>query len=407
LGTGDDFQYIMRSFILTGLIIFVLLPFGLVSVATAQDGQAGLDSSADFTFGKELRFMLSVDNAADVERVTLSFRPEFAAEKYVVDVPFEASDTISVTYPVDVTMINLRPFSQLKYSWQLDTSNGSRSIPEQSIIYEDNQFQWLQTEREAATLHWTGNGPEFGSEALNVVDGALLDLVSVIPLESIIPFDVYVYPSSAELRTGLELAGLDGDKVTHPDLGVIFVTAVNPQSAVSDLGQSIPYELAHLLLYQAAGEHYDDFPWWMSEGLGMLFQTEANPSYEQKLDEAVHTESTIPLWQLCESPEVSGNDNILSRAQSASTVFYIRNRYGDQKLEELVQSYARGNDCQIGVQRVLGMSLDQLEEAWLTGYGSPSPIIQILNDTGLWALLLLGGFILALIIIRHSTRGRS
>jgi len=28
----------MRSFILTGLIIFVLLPIGLVSLATAQDG---------------------------------------------------------------------------------------------------------------------------------------------------------------------------------------------------------------------------------------------------------------------------------------------------------------------------------------------------------------------------------
>jgi hypothetical protein len=396
-----------QRIIATTLVFVSLILFSFMPALKAQEDDPDVDVNVEYTFGEELRFILVAENAADVEQLRLEFRPEFAAELYTVDVPFEAGETLSVTYPVDVTLIHLRPFSELTYSWHLATSEGSSSVPEQSITYEDDRFQWSQSAREAATVHWTGNGPSFGSDALNVVDDALGDLVSVLPLASVNKFDVYVYPSSADLRTGLEAAGLDGEETTNPELGVMFVTAVNPQSAVTDLGQSIPYELAHLLLYQASGDQYDSFPWWLSEGLGTLFQSRPDPSYEIVLDEAVQTDSTLALWQLCRSPGVTGVLDGLARAQSASITAYILERYGDQKVSELVQSHIEGNDCETGVQRTLGMSLDQLEAAWLGGYGGPTPLEQFFVNYGLWLLLLLAGFSAALLIIRFSTRGGS
>lgn len=375
--------------------------------ATAQDSDPEVEASVEFAFGRELRFLLEATDAASVEQLRLEFRPEFATELYAVDVPFEPGETISVTYPVDVSLIHLQPFSELKYSWQLEMSEGSLDLPEQSIIYEDDQFQWLQSAREAAAVHWTGNGPSFGSDALNVVDDALSELVSVLPLESVNKFDIYVYPSSAELREGLEAVGLAGEKTTHPELGVIFVTAVNPQSAVSDLGQSIPYELAHLLIYQLAGTEYANFPWWLAEGLGTMFQGKPDTSLQNELDRAVQAGSTLPLWQLCQSPQETGLNQQLARAQSASIAQYVRERFGDQKLRNLVQSHIDRLDCQEGVQRALGISLDELEAAWLSEYEGPSPLQQFLDDYGLWLIILLAGFILALTIIRFSTRGKS
>lgn len=391
----------------TFFIFALFITLSLVSALKAQEEVPDVDVTVEYTFGQELRFLLSAENAADVEQLRLEFRPEFAAEIYAVDVPFESGETISVTYPVDTALIRLRPFSDLTYSWHLATSEGSSSIPEQRITYEDDRFQWSQSAREAATVHWTSNGPSFGSDALDVIDDALRELVSVLPLDRVDKFDVYVYPSSADLRAGLEAAGLDGEETANPDLGVIFVTAVNPQSAVTDLGQSIPYELAHQLIYQAAGEQYNQFPWWLSEGIGTLFQSRRDPSHETVLDDAVRTESTLALWQLCRSPRETGLDDDLARAQSASTTAYIRERYGDQKLSELVQSHIEGNDCETGVQRTLGMTLDQLETAWLDGYGEPTLLEQFVINYGLWLLLLLVGFSLAFLIIRFSTRGNS
>jgi hypothetical protein len=186
-----------------------------------------------------------------------------------------------------------------------------------------------------------------------------------------------------------------------------LVTAVNPQSAATDLGQSIPYEVAQLLIYQAAGDRFETFPWWLSEGLGLTFQATVNPTFEQVLDEAVENESTIALWQLCQPPSETGHNEMLGQAQSASTIAFIRNQYGDAKLKELVRSSALGNDCQAGIERALDMDLDQLESAWFRTYRSPSGLEQFIMDYGLWILILLAGFAGALLLIRYSTRSEN
>jgi hypothetical protein len=397
----------MRIFLSARSIFLILFLFGLPAIVGAQDGEPNLDSSIDYAFGKELRFLLSAENGLEVERIMLFFRPELSTEIYVVDVPFEPGETLSVTHPIDVTMINLKPYSRVTYSWQLETDEESRNIPEQSFLYEDDRFAWQQMTRDGATVHWTDNGPSFGQDALNVTDEALLSLSTVLPLENISPFDIYLYPSLADLRVAVELADLDSEETIHPDLGVILVTAANPESAVFELGQSIPYELAHLLIYQVAGESYEEIPWWLTEGLGTIFQPKPNPRFAQILDEAVQTDATIPLWELCETPVDREDRTMLARAQSLSVVEYIRSRFGDQILAELVRNYAQGSDCQSGVQSTLDMTLDQLEAAWLDVQGIPSAPVQLFNEFGLWIVMLSAGFGFTWMLVRYSTRGRN
>jgi hypothetical protein len=397
----------MRIFLSARSILLILFLFGLPAIVEAQDGEPNLDSSIDYAFGKELHFFLSVENGSEIERITLFFRPDLSTEMYVVDVPFEPGETLSASHSIDVATINLKPYNRVTYSWQLETAEGPRNIPEQSFSYEDDRFFWQQMTHEGATVHWTGNGPSFGQDVLNVVDEVLSGLSSVLPLENISPFDIYVYPSSADLRVAYELAGFDSEAKTHPDLDVILVTAVNPQSVVADLGQSLPNELAQLLIYRMTGERYEEFPWWLMEGLGTIFQSRPNPHFAQILDEAVQTNATIPLWQLCETPVGTGNRAILAQAQSLAVVEYIRSRFGDQTLVELVHNYAQGSDCQSGVPRTLSMTLDQLEAAWLDEHRTPPAPVQFFNDFGLWIMILVAGFGLTWMLIRYSTRGRN
>ncbi len=385
------------------LCLFIL---GLAAVVRAQERESSLEPSTDYIFGKELRFKLEAENVSNVERVTLSFRPEFSTEKYIVDVPFEAGQTLSVTHKIDIDLINLRPFSSVGYSWQVETDSGSFRTPEQTFDYEDDRFVWQQTSRGATTAHWTGNGPSFGQDVLNVVNESLLSLSTLMLLESINPFDVYVYASAADLREGVERAGISGDETFDPELDVIFVTAVNPQSAVSDLGQSIPYELTRLLVAREASENYETFPWWLLEGIGSAAQSRPNPNFAQMLEKAVVDESAIPLWQLCEPPVGTSQRVMLARAQSLAAVTTIKNRFGDKRLAELVQSYAQGRDCPSGVEDVLGISLDQLQESSLDAYREPPLLMGFLNEFGLWILIVVAGCGLAWMLVRYSTQGR-
>ena len=99
----------MRIFLSARSILLTLFIFSLPAIVGAQDGEPNFDSSIDYSFGKELRFLLSAENGSDVERITLLFRPELSTEMYVVVVPFEPGETLSVTHTSDVAMINLKP----------------------------------------------------------------------------------------------------------------------------------------------------------------------------------------------------------------------------------------------------------------------------------------------------------
>ena len=377
----------------------------LLDVVFAQEEELTLESEVDYVFGQELRFSLKVQDALDVERITLYFRPELSTELYVVNVPFDSGETLSVTHPIDLSLVKVRPYSQINYQWEVVPVSGSPTWLEQTIAYEDDRFVWHNTSRKGATAHWTGSGPSLGQDALNAVSQALARLSSVLPVELISPFDVYIYPSSADLRAGLRLVGFDGEVTTHPELNVILVTAVNPQSAPADLGQSIPYELTHLLLYRVAGEKYEDIPWWLTEGLGLTVQAKPHPNHAQLLDDAVRSDSTFPFRQLCLAPTEKGDKILLAGAQSTSLVDYILNRYGDQALAELISSYADGAECESALLQTLGITLDDLEEAWLDSQRARSVPGQFFAEFGLWLLLLLASLVLTGLLIWYTTRG--
>jgi hypothetical protein len=259
--------------------------------------------------------------------------------------------------------------------------------------------------QEGITAHWTGSGPFLGQDVISIVNEALVKLAKLLPLEHISPFSVYVYPSSADLRAGLRLADLGDDSTSHPELGVILVTAVNPQSAVTDLGQSIPYELAQLLLFRVTGDDFNNLPWWITEGLSTIVQAQSNPRYSQLLEEAITSGNTIPIQQLCQKTERVGDRALLASAQSNSLANYVLQRYGDEALRDLVSAYVNGDECETGVRRKIGISLTELEEGWLMGRQQPSAFSQFFSSFGIWLLLLLGGTALMVLIIWFTERG--
>lgn len=372
----------------------------------AQAEDPTLEPEIDYVFGQELRFSLSVRNASDVERITLYFRPELATELYVVNVPFESAETLSVTHPIDLSLVKVRPYSRINYEWEVVPAGRPPLSLEQSFAYEDDRFVWHSTSRGGAKAHWTGGGPSLGQDALDAITPALARLSNILPVELISPFDVYIYPSSADLRAGLRLVGFDGEVTTHPELNVILVTAVNPQSAAADLGQSIPYELTHLLLYRVAGGKYDGIPWWLTEGLGLKVQARPHPDYAEILDDAVRSDSTFPFSQLCLAAMEKGDRVLLAEAQSASFVDFILNRYGDQAVAELISSYADGVECESAVLQTLGITLDDLQEAWLDSQRARSVTGQFFAQFGLWFLIILVSLGLTGLLIWYTTRDR-
>ncbi|MDX1414865.1 MAG: peptidase MA family metallohydrolase, partial [Candidatus Promineifilaceae bacterium] len=365
------------SFILVAAFsLLIAYSFAYTFALFAQE--IAIDTAADYTFGQELRFQINIVNGAEVEKITLSMRPESSNNLYVIDVPFEPGNLISTTYTIAVDEVSLLPYSQLKYSLEILTATELYQTAEDTIVYEDDRFDWQQMSRDGLTAHWTGSGPFLGQDVVLVGSEALASLSEVLPLEHISPIHIYVYSSSADLRAGLRLAGLS-EASSQPELGVILVTAVNPQSAAADLGQSLPYEMARLLLYRVSGTQYENIPWWLTEGLATLVQAQPHPRYSQLIDDAIRTADTIPVQQLCQRTERAGDRELLASAQSHALVNYLLERYGREKFIDLVTAYIQGDDCEMGLGRVLDKSIEELEEDWLNAQQPSSAVSSFIS----------------------------
>ncbi|MCZ7672096.1 MAG: peptidase MA family metallohydrolase [Chloroflexi bacterium] len=240
----------------------------------------------------------------------------------------------------------------------------------------------------------------WGQTALDIVAEVRPNLAALIPHLPAADLALYIYPSAADLRAALRLTGRDWVGAhAHPELGVLLVTAVNSRTAASDLRQSIPHELVHFYLYQLLGPAYDSLPMWFNEGLASLAEPTPHPNYGRLLAAAVADQTTIPFSQLCERFPADEETAVLAYAQSLSLLTFIQDRYGNAGVQNLIAAFATGGDCHSGVEQALGLTLVELEESWLQSQQIRSPWSQFFFDNGFWLLLLVGGFIIAGLLV--------
>lgn len=385
------------------LIWLCLLLIGGSSSVTAQSGEPVFQADVSYSFGQLLTFRLTADNIAAIETATLFFQaPEFTSTyispELVVD---ETGDAFQLSHLVELSTVQLAPFTTVTYWWQLQTAGGEQiRLPEQSFVYADNQFEWHNLAQGNTIVYWTGEENNLGQIALDVVAEARLHLQDFVSAPGELPLSIYIYPTSADLRAALRLTGRDWVGAhAAPELGIVLVTAVNIRTAATDLRQSLPHEMLHFYLYQVLRGNYQNVPVWLNEGLATLVEITPRPAYEAVLAAAVVNQTTIPLHQLCTTLPAGDEQTLLAYAQSLSLVQYIQTTYGNQNLRDLLAAYADGADCQTGVERVLSLTLAELNQAWLRDLQPRSLLAQFIGQNGLWLLLLLGGIGLTSLLI--------
>ncbi len=379
-------------------LAFVVLFASFILTTTISAQGTSAQSSADYAFGQVINFHLNLDDPDAVEQVTLFFKAPELENTYVAIIEPVADE---LTYPVDLNQVRLAPFTNVTYWWQIENKDGAAELtPEQTFVYVDDQFEWHTLTQNDIDVSWTGEDVALGQLGQDIVSETQPLLASLVPNAPSSGFDLYIYPSSADLRAALRLTGRDWVGAhAHPELGVLLVTAVNSRTAASDLRQSIPHEMVHFYLYQVLGVNYDNLPLWFNEGLASLVEPNPNPNYALVLETAVANQSTIPFAQLCQRFPQAEDQAVLAYAQSLSLLEFIQDRYGNSGIQQLIAAYANGGDCDSGVEQALEISMLELEQGWLQSQQVRSPMAQFFLENGVWLVMLIGGFVIMGLVI--------
>lgn len=388
------------------LLLLCLLP--VAAVAARQDEPIELRSTADYVYGQSMNFHLAAANVGRIEAVTLFFRLGASPDSFSVDVPMTPGERVEVVYSLDLSQTRLPPFGSITYWWELGREIGTPlRVPEQVISYVDDQFIWRQlvvTDEQGGgsiRFHWTGDQATLGEMARDTTLEMLPAIGRLMPLEQIIPFDVYIYPSSADLGAALLLAGREYvPGQTYPDLGVALVTVVNPETAETELRNELSRELVDLLLYQRLNQYAHNVPPWLKRGLAGLVRGQSDPIRDDVLRSALAADTTIPLGDLCAGMAIEDD---LAAAQSEALVAFIAATYGDQAVSDMVMAFAAGDDCPAALRQATHLSPEQLDATWRRAQAS-DPGSRTLAEVAVWLVFVLAGFALAGLLLWRPRR---
>jgi hypothetical protein len=376
------------------------------SLIVQDDPEIGTISTVDYEFGQIMHFSLSATAESEIEKISLFISAPELRRTLTTDVAFVPDEEVAASYSLDLTTVRLAPFTRVSYWWQVQDAAGNIvETPIQTVEYADDQFDWQTSEKDGVLVHATADDIGLGQRAVDIVSETLPLLRAVIPAEAPRPLHIYLYPSEGDLRAALRLTGREWIGAhAHPELGVVLVPASEKATAIVDLEDRLPHELAHLLLFQAVGDAYDEAPRWFDEGLAASFEATNVANREDLLSESLASGISIPFDELCYGFPDDGAQSSLAYAESASLIGHVVAEYGSHKLTEMVRAVAEGAECQSLTEEVLGVSLAELEDDWRRQQAPESTVERIWRQGAVILLIAVCFSLLVLLLVVRSPR---
>jgi len=384
------------------------LALGLTSPARAQTSLIITAAPRpEFRFAESAVFQVSAISTAVINSATLYYRAAGDDRASAASVAVGAGTNITAEYKLDLTTHGLPPFAPVQYWWEVrDTAGGRAATEPQTFVYEDNRFAWQALEQDGVTVHWYEGDSVFGQIAVDTAGAALGQASRMLGTPAPRGVNIYVYASAADVRETLAASGRAwAGGHADPALGVVVVAVAPDLAAGINLGRAIPHEVMHLIVYAAAGSNYARVPAWLNEGLAVFNQHSPDPGLADALEAARQSQKLLSLSELCAPFPADPAQAQTAYAESESVVRYLRDRFGEAALPQLLSAYAGGADCATGVQQALGLPLAELERRWLAEAVKINPAPFQDRTLAPWLLLaafVLGGPLLAALLGRAT-----
>jgi len=389
-------------------VIALLSAFVTALFAPTPAAASSIDvtrNSVEYSFAQQVTFTLEATSDAKISQVYLFFRATQDEKTEKTRIPVEEpSRELALTHVHDMRGHPLPPFADIIFWWQIEDTAGNqlKTAPEQ-FKYVDNRFRWQRLKGDRVTIHWiAGQGdPVFAQTALDIAQASVKENQAELQAPVPDPLDIFIYDSERNLEAAMVLTGRDwvGGQA-HPELGVVVMATPAEQGYSSRMKRYLPHEITHLMIYEMVEpEGYRNVPDWLNEGLATENEQLPTPEYALALEEAREGGNLLPLEELCVPFSPDPRTAILSYAQSASVVAFIRETYGAEGIRNLLSAYANGASCRSGVEEALGITFNKLESNWRVSLTPQAGWRTLADQIGVWVGLWLVSLLVALPMI--------
>lgn len=403
------FNFAAGLVVLLGLII----PVFQTQIPTTETPI--IESRASYSFNETLTFSAYLDSPEKINEMIVFWQPvgETTANQGITQIK-----NSKAVYTQDLTKAPLPPFAEIEYWFGISFSNGNKISTERSkFIYTDERFDEKNIlQEDGIVVHWINGGMGFAQEVIDTAQTGIEKAQSILPAlpapTEFDPINIYIYSNPIDVQEAIAMKDhtwIAGQ--ANPRINTILVSIPEGDAQQVELNRQVPHEIGHILLYrfirdQGKTNTYQHIPVWLSEGLASTMEVFPNPDYPVLVYEAWQGDQLIPISTLCYSFPNQSSENLLAYAQSTAFVRYIQQQYGASTLEDLILNYADALECERGVEKAFGKTLDQLDNEWQTAtFGEKQ---SVTDTSSAYSWLILFGFVifiplLSIIFMRRTS----
>jgi hypothetical protein len=387
-----------------------LLIVGFHQHARAQTEPRVVDITVTHRFGEQIDLQAVIEYEQEIQslQVIFSSPDDMIIHQGLVDID---PDGI-VAYNLDLAQQPIRAFTEIVIYFEIELNDGSfiTSDPK-NYYYDDNRFDWQVQQSDAFTVYWYQDDTELGNKILDAANEGMNRIQKKFSVPVPDGIVIYAYNNIVDMQETLMFSGgsfywIAGHAAS--DLGVIIVSLPPGPDQSLEIRRQIPHELTHILLYQKLGPGYTNLPRWLNEGLASISELFPNPDYQILLERAYERGALIPIQDLCTSFPIDAANFQLAYAEAYGFTSHLQQKYGDDKLEALIQSYASGMDCVQGTVPMYEHSLHKLETEWRQDEFDEDRLLNIWRDS-IPLVIVFGIVFLApvgLVVLRIGKRSR-
>ncbi|MCS7002137.1 MAG: peptidase MA family metallohydrolase, partial [Dehalococcoidia bacterium] len=133
------------------------------------------------------------------------------------------------------------------------------------------------------------------------------------------------------------------------------------------------HEMTHAIIEDAVNlstNPFTNFPVWLNEGLATYFQLSQGSEWAPFLQAAIRANRVLQLKDMVTYPGRE-EEKLLVYAQGVSVVRFLLERYGPERMAQLLAVYREGSTDDAAFQRVYGKNLLAIENEWRQSLNIP------------------------------------
>lgn len=323
---------------------------------------------------------------------------------------------LRLTWKQDTSGNNFMPAgSTIYYYWRFTDKAGDTFIePMQQLTTVDTRFNWQHLTQGLLQVNWYNRPSDFGQTILNQASGDIKKTGNMLGGGLVDPINLWVYQTDSDFHGSLPPG-------TYEWVGGIAFPTLDEASIVVagifdlTLTRDMPHELTHLIFHQLIkdGENSGVFaPVWFDEGLAVYNQGYHEPDMQNRLIQALATNSLLRLSDISDSFPANADKAYLAYAQSWNLVAYMFNTFGLTKMDRLIKDMDNPqNDFGQDLTLALGLDEVHLENQWRLYLKQPGILIpdqltptpqaaqkhtvqlNVTSDDRSWILVAFGGLL--------------